>query len=113
MSSGAVIAVRLRDRSFAGTLRGGAALLRVWLTATRLGLAGQVLAVLPLLSYRLSSGGDCLDDDERTTLTAARDLVGTVAELPPLDEVLLFFRVGRAPPPTARTARFPPRALLV
>ncbi|MBK8480359.1 MAG: Rv1355c family protein [Proteobacteria bacterium] len=87
-------------------LAGGIAMERVWLEATRLGLAFQPLAVAPYLYARLErGGGEGFDPGEVRELTELRqwhrELFGGTD---PRAEVLLF-RVGHAPEPRKRSLR--------
>jgi nitroreductase len=91
---------------------GGRAVQRMWLTATRLGLAIHPWAALPYLITRLEKGGEGMVDEERTWFARLR---GDYRQLFPADpgqsEVFLF-RVSRADPPTARSLRRPVEEVL-
>ena len=119
------------QRSYAG----GAALQRVWLLATKLGLAFQPMTSLIYLFARLEYGGPGLDERERIELSELRARhyaifpvslpIGAIAgsrRAPlverdprsqgeqPLD--LMVFRLAFAAAPSARSLRRPVRSML-
>lgn len=104
-ASGAVGIVRTSSRDTAQMMRVGVALQRMWLTATILGLAFQVLAVAPILVRRLALGGGGLSDAARRRIESVRDVLQSVSGDCPPEEIALLFRIGRAAPPSARTYR--------
>jgi molybdopterin/thiamine biosynthesis adenylyltransferase len=85
--------------------RGGRAFERLWLTATKLGIALQPMTALAYLFARLHHGGDGLDAQ---TIDGLRQLWPAWARLFRLngDEAeVLVFRISAADPPTARAGR--------
>jgi molybdopterin/thiamine biosynthesis adenylyltransferase len=85
---------------------GGMAIQRVWLLATKLGLAFHPMSALPYLFARLEDGGGAgFDDQEKRELSDLRGRYQEVLELSgPLVEVMLF-RLTIASAPTARSLR--------
>lgn len=92
----------------ADIVRAGEAMEAIWLTAARLGLAFQPLAgILMLMSrVRFSGGAGLSPAHQRLTVRMMANLgrlfPGFDGGLP-----VIFFRVGHAPPPTARSGRRP------
>lgn len=90
-------------------LQGGRAMLRTWLAATRAGLAFQPLAAATYLFTRVRAfGGEGLSPSLAATLRA---LYGSFSSaIPSLDASegqVLYFRLGYADPPSARSLRRP------
>ena len=104
-ASGAVGIVCTSSRDPAQMMRVGVALQRMWLTATMLGLAFQVLAVAPIFVRRLALGGEGFSDAARKKIETVRQILQSVCGNSQPEEIALFFRVGRAAPPSARTYR--------
>lgn len=85
---------------------GGAALERVWLLATSLGLAFQPMTALTYLFARLDEGcREGLDDAECEELSRLRERSRALFELRQPETELMLFRLSRAAPPTARSQR--------
>jgi nucleotide-binding universal stress UspA family protein len=89
-------------------LRGGRALQRVWLEATRLGLSFQPLTALLYLFARLERGqGQGLRENERTWLQSLRDRYLRILPVEPGTSEMMLFRLSIAGPPSARSLRRP------
>ncbi|APR83156.1 Putative MOLYBDOPTERIN BIOSYNTHESIS PROTEIN MOEY [Minicystis rosea] len=89
-----------------GYFRGGRALERVWLTATKLGLAVQPVAGSVYLWTRIEhGGGEGLAPDEIATLRAQRVRFREIFEVPSDVAEVMMFRVAVADPPSARSLR--------
>jgi len=88
--------------------RGGRALERTWLEATRHGLAFQPWTALPYLFARVERGGGAgLDAAEVTELRELRTRYRAVFDVNQGDAEVLLFRCGYADAPTARSLRRP------
>jgi hypothetical protein len=88
--------------------RGGRALQRMWLEATRHGLALQPWTGLPYLFARVERGGGAgLDAAEVAQLRELRTRYRAVFDLNHADAEVLLFRCGYAEAPTARSLRRP------
>jgi molybdopterin/thiamine biosynthesis adenylyltransferase/nitroreductase len=87
-------------------LRGGIALQRVWLHATRLGLAFQPMTAIVYLFARLGDGGGAgLEPDEAGSLAGLRRRYESLLGLPESVSEIMLFRLAVAGPPTARSLR--------
>jgi UDP:flavonoid glycosyltransferase YjiC (YdhE family)/pyruvate/2-oxoglutarate dehydrogenase complex dihydrolipoamide acyltransferase (E2) component len=100
--------VTVSEPDAASFVRAGEAFERMWLTATQRRLAVHPLAGLMLLAGRCRyAGGVGLTPRQRRTVEDAVAMVGQVAPAI-LDRVpVMLFRIGYAPPPTARSLRLP------
>lgn len=106
-SSAAIAGVSLPDLEPATLVNGGRAMQRFWLQATSLGLAVQPVAGLALLVQRLRSGNNAeLNEAQRALVTEvgagldrAFDSAGR--------SLVMCFRLGTSPPPSARALRRP------
>jgi hypothetical protein len=91
-----------RDTFFAG----GRAVQRVWLTASRIGLAFQPMSVLTYLFARMERGaGEGLNGEDVAALKRIRSAYREIFEVGPDDAEVFLFRLGKAGPPTARAIR--------
>lgn len=96
------------DDSLAGWLRAGAAVQRLWLTATSLGLQHQP-GFSPLAFARYARDGIAFSTDPRAPAAAGRlanhlrRLLGPDA----LEHVVWMGRIGEAGPPPGRSTRLP------
>ncbi|WP_067569821.1 Rv1355c family protein [Nocardia acidivorans] len=89
-------------------LHGGRIMQRLWLTATREGIALQPMTALPLLFARLERGGGLgLADEERDQLRTLRKRYRALFEAPANRAEVLLFRLAHAAPPSARALRRP------
>jgi hypothetical protein len=89
-------------------VRGGQAVERVWLVATKLGLAFQPMSVAPYLFARLErDGSEAFTDRERSRLAELRRRFSSVFATRHDRAELLLFRITHAPPPAVRSLRRP------
>lgn len=87
---------------------GGRAVQRVWLTASRLGLAFQPMSVLTYLFARMERGeGEGLTEEDVAALRRIRTAYREIFEVGPDAAEVFLFRLGKADPPTARAIRRP------
>lgn len=94
-------------------LRGGRAVQRLWLEATRLGLALQPITALVYLFEMLDgSGATIFSGRERDELRGLRGRFDALFDAAAGGTRLMLFRVGRAAAPSARTPRRPLEAVL-
>lgn len=92
----------------ASFVRAGRALHRVWLTATANGVALQPMTTLTYLFHRLVHVGAVgLSEAEIRELRDLRRLYAELFPVQPDRGEPMLFRVGYAPPPTARSLRRP------
>ena len=88
--------------------RGGRALQRIWLEATRWALALQPWTGLPYLFARVERGGGAgLSPEEIDELRALRTRYRAIFDVANDDAEVLLFRLGYAAPPTAIALRRP------
>lgn len=94
-------------------LLGGRVCQRLWLTATAHNLACQPMAVLPLFfaQHRRHGIGGFPSGAGRTVATLEQEFRQTFA-LAPSEQLIMMFRLGHAPPPSARSFRRPLEDLL-
>jgi nitroreductase len=104
-SASAVGLVTFDGTSPESWFHGGRAMQRVWLTATRLGLAFQPMAAITGLFVRLENDGDGLLDVEQKILTDLRRRYQALFDLSAGTAEAMLFRVSMADPPSARSLR--------
>lgn len=105
-AAGAVGLITIRGTDQHAYFRAGRALQRVWLTATRLGLAFQPMSVAPYLFLRLTAGaGAGFTPAEIATLTGLRHRFASIFEPRNGHAEALLFRLTHAPPPSTRALR--------
>jgi nitroreductase len=105
-AAGAVGLITIDGTDRHAYFQAGRALQRVWLTATRLGLAFQPMSVAPYLFLRLTAGaGADLAPAEIATLTGLRQRYASIFEPREGRAEALLFRLTHAPPPSARALR--------
>lgn len=83
-----------------GAISAGAALERIWLKATQLGMAMQPLAASAMLALPNNSGQGASDKLRSTLVSGWR-------EIAPESLPIMVFRMGRASAPSIRTSRLP------
>jgi hypothetical protein len=89
-------------------LRGGRGVQRVWLTASRLGLAFQPMSILPFLFARLErGGGEGLTEQDVQSLRSIRSAYRELFEIQPANAEVFLFRLAKASPPEVRAVRRP------
>ncbi len=104
-SASAIGVIAMPDDSLSSYLTGGRLFQRVWLDATRLGLAFHPMAGVACLIQRVRAGiTDRLSDKHCAQLIEADIALRKAFGLK--DEAMIMtFRAGFAPPPTARSVR--------
>jgi hypothetical protein len=108
MRSSAFGFLQMEDASPHAFIQGGRLLQRLWLTATRVGLAFQPMAgTLYLLPYLRLDGGNVLGGRQRSILLKGEALLRQVLPLDDGKAPIMLFRVGYGPPPTAGSLRRP------
>ena len=104
LSSSAAGIITIADTSPVNWLNAGRMLERIWLEATRQGLAFHLMTGITLLSQRVQDGElEGLDSANLSLVKQTQTLLKQAAgsELP----VALLFRIGRCDQPTARSLR--------
>ena len=104
-SAGAIV-LRAAAVDRAALLDAGRGLMRLWLEATRRGLAVHPWGS-PFLFQRLLEDGDSLEGWERNALTQAADGFERVVGLERDRPVLLILRISQGDPPSVRSLRRP------
>jgi hypothetical protein len=104
-SAGAIV-LRAAAVDRAALLDAGRGLMRLWLEATRRGLAVHPWGS-PFLFQRLLEDGDSLEGWEREALTDAADGFARVVGLERDRPVLLILRISQGDPPSVRSLRRP------
>jgi molybdopterin/thiamine biosynthesis adenylyltransferase len=105
--AGGAVVLRAPGVGRAALVEGGRGLMRLWLEATRRGLAVHPWGS-PFLFQRLYEDPASLQDFEREALADAAKAFGGVAALDPALPILLILRLSRgAAPPSARSLRRP------
>jgi hypothetical protein len=105
-STGTIGLLSTRRHTRDGYLDAGRALQRVWLTATKLGLAFHPLGSVPIFLSRLTRlEGEGLRPEHRRALERVQHELCRVFPACAGEALVLLFRLGRADPPTARSLR--------
>jgi nitroreductase len=105
-AAGAVGLIRIEGTDPRAYFQAGRAMQRIWLTATRLGLAFQPMSVAPYLFLRLTrGGGDGFSPSEVATLSRLRERFASVFVPRAGWAEPLLFRLTHAPPPSTRALR--------
>jgi hypothetical protein len=104
--AGGAVVLRAHGVDRAALVETGRGLMRLWLEATRRGLAVHPWGS-PFLFQHLYEAPGSLEDFERAALTGAAGTFGGVVELDAERPILLILRLshGGAAPPTARSLR--------
>jgi hypothetical protein len=112
-SASAVGLITIQGTDERAYFQAGRALQRIWLSATRLGLAFQPMSVAPYLFSRLSRGnGAGFSPAEIETLAELRRRFARIFEPKEGRAETLLFRLTHAPIPSARALRRPVSAIL-
>jgi hypothetical protein len=112
-AAGAVGLITIQGTDERAYFQAGRAVQRIWLSATRLGLAFQPMSVAPYLFSRLSRGaGEGFSPAEIETLAELRRRFAAVFEPKEGWAEALLFRLTHAPAPSARALRRPVSAIL-
>jgi nitroreductase len=104
-SAGAIV-LRATAVDRAAVVAAGGGLMRLWLEATRRGLAVHPWGS-PFLFQRLLEDADSLETWERAALTKAARAFGRVVGLDPDRPIMLILRLSRTDPPSTRSLRRP------
>lgn len=112
-SASAVGLIRVQGTDRSAYFQAGRALQRIWLTATRLGLAFQPMSVAPYLFLRLTRGdGEGFTTDESATLGRLHERFASIFEPRGGWAEPMLFRLTHAPAPSSRALRRPVAAIL-
>jgi hypothetical protein len=112
-SASAVGLVRIQGSDRTAFFQAGRAFERIWLTATRLGLALQPMSVLPYLVLRLTQGkGEGFSAAEVAELSRLRERFSAIFAPKQGWAEALLFRLSQAEPPSVRALRRPITAIL-
>jgi tRNA A37 threonylcarbamoyladenosine dehydratase len=104
--SGGAIVLRATAVDRAAVVAAGGGLMRLWLEATRRGLAVHPWGS-PFLFQRLLEDADSLEGWERAALTKAARAFGRVVGLDRDRPIMLILRLSRTDPPSTRSLRRP------
>jgi hypothetical protein len=110
--SGAIALLSVAGQERRDFVRGGEILERIWLTATLRNVSFQPITGITLLLRRLVTGGEGLSARHRQILARLKVELDRVFELPVGEAPIMLFRLGLAPPPSARAPRLPPEDTL-
>ena len=111
-AAGGALVLRAAAVDPSALVQAGQGLMRLWLEATRLGLAVHPWGS-PFLFQRLCEEPDSFDDWERGALTQAAGAFERVVELDRDRPILLVLRVSRSDQPSVRSLRRPLEDVLV
>jgi hypothetical protein len=106
-ASSAVGLLTLRQDSHDAWLQGGRAFQRVWLTATRLGIALQPMTALLYMIEMLNNGSEVFTGAERATLRELESRLDGLFEASRGAPKSVLFRLVYAPEPSSRSLRIP------
>jgi hypothetical protein len=111
--SGAIALLSVRGDRPEDFVRGGEVLERIWLTATRHGIAFQPITGLTCLLLRMRlTGGERLASHHRTLLARIGEAFERVYPEGAAESPIMLFRLGLAPPPSGRAPRLPVEEVL-
>jgi hypothetical protein len=106
--SGAIGVLSSNEPSAQAAFEAGRIMEKVWLTSTREGLAFQPISGVPLLILRnRHKDGDGLPEALRGWAAEAEETIRSLTGVEEKWLPVLLFRVGEAPPPSARAQRRP------
>jgi hypothetical protein len=106
--SGAIALLSVRGDQPADFVRGGEILERIWLTATRHGMAFQPITGITFLLLRMRlTGGEGLSSDHRKLLDRIQEEFKRIYPEGAAESPIMLFRLGLAPPPSGRAPRLP------
>ncbi len=111
--SGAIALLATNGRRPEDFVRAGEVLERIWLTATLRGVALQPITGITFLLLRLSlAGGAGLSPQHRRLLEQRSQDFRQIFPAAVHETPVMLFRLGLAPPPSARAPRLPPQEIL-
>ena len=111
--SGAVALLSVRGDRPEDFVRGGEVLERIWLTATRYGIAFQPITGITFLLLRMRlTGGERLAAQHRVLLARIEEEFKRVFPDGAAESPIMLFRLGLAPPPSGRALRLPLEQIL-
>jgi nitroreductase len=106
--SAAIALLSVRGDRPADFVHGGEVLERIWLTATRHGIAFQPITGITFLILRMRlTGGEGLGTDHRKLLDRIEEEFKRVYPEGAAESPIMLFRLGLAPPPSGRALRLP------
>ena len=107
-SSAAIALLSVRGDRPEDFVRGGEVLERIWLTATRYGIAFQPITGITFLLLRMRlTGGEGLAAHHRAMLDRIEGEFKRVYPEGAAESPIMLFRLGLAPPPSGRAPRLP------
>jgi hypothetical protein len=107
-SSAAIALLSARGDQPEDFVRGGEVLEKIWLTATRYGVAFQPITGITFLLLRMRlTGGERLAAHHRTLLDRIGEEFKRVYPEGAAESPIMLFRLGLAPPPPGRSLRLP------
>lgn len=111
--SGAIALLSVRGDQPPDFVRGGEVLQRIWLTATRRGLAFQPITGITFLLLRMRlAGGEGLGSEHRKLLDRIEQEFKRIYPAGAAESPIMLFRLGLAPPPSGRAPRLPVEQVL-
>jgi nitroreductase len=111
--SGAIALLSVRGDQPADFVHGGEVLERIWLTATRHGIAFQPITGITFLLLRMRlAGGEGLGTEHRKLLDRISAEFKSVLPEGAAENPIMLFRLGLAPPPSGRAPRLPLEQIL-
>jgi hypothetical protein len=111
--SGAIAFLSVRGGRPEDFVRGGEVLERIWLTATRYGIAFQPITGITFLLLRMRlTGGERLAAQHRALLARIDEEFKRVFPESAAESPIMLFRLGLAPPPSGRAPRLPLEQIL-
>ena len=106
--SGAIALLSVRGDQPEDFVRGGEVLERIWLTATRHGIAFQPITGITFLLLRMRlQGGEGLSPDHRKVLERVAEGFARMYPEGAPESPIMLFRLGLASPPSGRALRLP------
>ncbi len=91
-----------------GFIQAGRAMQRVWLEATRQGLAFQPIVGLPLLMYRAKANAlQAFSDKHRQAVETAESSLREIFQIDQSEQLIVGFRIGKGTNVSAKTPRKP------
>jgi hypothetical protein len=106
--SGAIALLSVRGDRPGDFVRGGEVLERIWLTATRYGIAFQPITGITFLLLRMHlTGGERLAAHHRALLVRIEEEFKRIYPEGAAESPIMLFRLGLAPPPSGRAPRLP------